>query len=132
MAEDEFTELANSLKQFNLKLPLAHSTFASQQANKFLNLVKPRTPVDTGSLRASWEATPITDNGDLCVLVENPQDYATHVEYGHRVVSHGKDTGKRVEGIYMATRSIADMKLAMEDDYTRIMDMLLEECGLNE
>lgn len=132
MADDEFTELAKSLKQFNRRLPLAHSTFAFQQANKFLNLTKPRTPVDTGLLRASWEATPVNDNDDLCIRVENSQDYATHVEYGHRVVSHGKDTGKRVEGIYMATRSIADMKLDMEDDYNRIMNMLLEECGLNE
>lgn len=132
MADDEFAELTKALKQFTNKLPLAHSTFAIQQSNKFLNLVKPRTPVNTGLLRESWEATPVNDDDDLCVLAVNPQDYTTHVEYGHRIVSHGKDTGKRVEGRYMATRSIADMKLTMEDDYNKIMNTLLEECGLNE
>lgn len=132
MAEDDFAELTTALHKFNSKLPLAHSTFANQQAMKFLALVKPRTPVDTGLLRASWEATPANIDDDLCVVTTNERDYATHVEYGHRVVSHGRDTGKCVEGIYMATRSIVDMKLNMEEDYNKLMDSLLEECGLNE
>lgn len=128
---DEFTELTNSLRNFKNELHDAQMLFGINQANKFLALVKPRTPVDTGALRNFWQARPIERNGGLYLHIQNDRDYATHVEYGHRVVSHGQERGY-VEGRYMMTRSLVDMELTAEQDYTREIDNLLRRCGLDE
>ena len=128
---DEFTELTNSLRNFKNGLHDAQMLFGIKQANKFLALVKPRTPVDTGALRNFWQARPIERNGGLYLHIQNDRDYATHVEYGHRVVSHGQECGY-VEGRYMMTRSLVDMELTAEQDYTREIDNLLRRCGLDE
>lgn len=128
---DEFKELATSLRSFKNGLHGAQMQFGINQANKFIALVKPRTPVDTGALREFWQARPVEQNGGLYLHIRNDRDYATHVEYGHRVVSHGKERGY-VEGRYMMTRSLTDMQLTVEQDYMREIDNLLRRCGLDE
>ena len=128
---DEFTELANSLRAFKNGLHDAQMLFGIKQTNKFLALVKPRTPVDTGALRNFWEAKPIEKDGGLYLHIKNDRDYATHVEYGHRVVSHGKEAGY-VEGRYMITISLIDLELSAEQDYMKEIDDLLRRCGLDE
>lgn len=128
---DEFAELGNALKNFNNGLHDAQMRFGQKQANKFLALVKPRTPVDTGALRNFWQCRPVEHNGGLYIHIRNDRDYATHVEYGHRVVSYGQERGY-VEGRYMMTRSLVDLDLSAEQDYMHEIDDLLRRCGLDE
>ena len=128
---DEFQELARALKGFSDGLHDAQMRYGKNQVSKFLSLVKPRTPVDTGNLRNNWEANLLQRSDGLYLHIKNDADYATHVEYGHRVVSHGKDSGY-VEGRYMMTRSFVDMELTAEQDYMKEIDNLLRRCGLDE
>ena len=128
---DEFQELARALKGFSNGLYDAQMRYGKNQVSKFLSLVKPRTPVDTGNLRNNWETNLLQRSDGLYLHIKNDADYATHVEYGHRVVSHGKDSGY-VEGRYMMTRSLVDMELTAEQDYMREIDNLLRRCGLDE
>lgn len=127
---NELEDLGRALKDFQSGLYDAQIRFGRNQANKFLALVKPRTPVDTGALRNFWQARPIEKDGGLYLHIRNDRDYATHVEYGHRVVSHGKESGY-VEGRYMMTRSLIDMELSAEQDYMREIDNLLRRCDLD-
>lgn len=54
---------------------------AGETAEHMYREVVPRTPVDTGHLRANWE-TVVTD--DLNAIVKNEVHYASFVEFGRR------------------------------------------------
>ena len=45
-----------------------------------------RTPVDTGKLKASWKMGDVEHRGFYnTITIENPVEYATYIEYGHRI-----------------------------------------------
>lgn len=65
----------------------------------YLNLLKANSPVDhdggdPGKLSRSWKGTTkkIGTRGRM-VTMENNSGYTHYVEYGHRIVVHGKDVG---------------------------------------
>lgn len=65
----------------------------------YLNLLKANSPVDhdggdPGKLSRSWKGTikKIGTRGRM-VTMENNSGYTHYVEYGHRIVVHGKDVG---------------------------------------
>ena len=96
-----------------------------------------RTPVDTGQLRKNWKA----DNGvkrgwNYTITVENPVEYASYVEFGHRVNWEGIKKGKPnkgklgyktdkdgkkkkkkgwVDGYFMLTKAVDETKQDMPD-----------------
>lgn len=114
--------------------------------NRLLKKVKLKTPVDTGLLRDSWRSKKGEDNYTRYVF--NPVKYATYVELGHRVVGgkgggkgrrkgNKKETEKReakskgyVEGVYMLTRSVAEIEDNIDKDFERMMKRIWKEAGL--
>ena len=62
-------------------------SFMYQMAERFIGIVKPKTPVDTGELRRSWQIGNIefkSNNVEIEIL--NGKEYASFVENGHRGV----------------------------------------------
>ena len=60
-------------------------SFMYQMAERFMAIVKPKTPVDTGELRRSWQIGDFNltkDNAEIEIL--NGKEYASFVENGHR------------------------------------------------
>lgn len=87
------------------------TNFMLEQGQRFISQVKPRTPVDTGDLRAHWKIEGVTRQGDeLHVWFVNIMHYATHVEYGHAppymsgIITEGQPGW--VEGFFMMTVSL--------------------------
>ena len=78
-----------------------------------------KTPVDTGVLRKSW--TYKTKNANEGVL-SNSVKYGTNVEYGHRTRG-GKSM---VEGRYMLTKSIEEVKNEIDDDLGIVINDLFK------
>lgn len=99
-----------------------------------LYLAEGETPVDTGQLRKNWKIDDGVKRGwNYTVTIENPVEYASYVEYGHR--PRGKDLAPRtrssgyrrgkntkewkpvvwVEGKWMLHKAIYKTKQAMPD-----------------
>lgn len=67
---------------------------------------RPRHPVKTGQLRASWKINRARKHGDHWeLLLWTDCEYATYVEYGHRLRDGGWYPGR-----FMATTAIAKTK----------------------
>ena len=62
----------------------------------------PKHPVDTGALRSSWHL--LVEKHQ--VTLYNPQEYASHVEYGHTT----RGGGGWVEGVFMMTMGVAKIQ----------------------
>ena len=91
-----------------------------------------RTPVDTGQLRKNWEMhEPVKRGFNHTVDIENPVEYATCVEFGHRIRHRqtvgryvpqiGKRLvrpyveGKYIKPVYMAMKSVEEIKEELPD-----------------
>lgn len=81
-----------------------------EMAERVIAKTKPRTPVDTGALRDAWQLGDIHGEGkNISVEILNGMDYATDIEYGHRIVVHGSEVGW-YEGRFMLKISIDEIR----------------------
>lgn len=85
--------------------------FLFEQGMRALRKTKLRTPVDTGALRNAWT---LNDNvyrkgNDLYIIIHNPLNYASFVEYGH--TKPGRVGW--VDGYFMAKVSIQEVQDAL-------------------
>jgi HK97 gp10 family phage protein len=78
-----------------------------------------KTPVDTGVLRRSW--TYKTKNANEGIL-SNSTRYSSYVEYGHRT----KGGKSFVNGRYMLTKSIEEVKNEIDDDLGIVINDLFK------
>lgn len=92
-------------------------------AEKVKARVKKLTPADTGLLRRTWGSSAPAGGS---VEVFNNTEYAAHVEYGHRVVVHGNDTGKVVEGVFMLKDAMEDSQEQFYKDAREILKRLIK------
>jgi len=107
----DFERYVNNFKRMSREFDTWITNFLMRQGMRFIAEVRPRTPVDTGDLRAHWRLDGITRVGDeLHVWFINPMEYATHVEYGHAppYMSGQVTEGQAgwVEGYFMMTVSL--------------------------
>ncbi|WP_036708083.1 HK97 gp10 family phage protein [Paenibacillus pinihumi] len=93
-------------------------------ANRLLAKVIPRTPSDSGVLRASWQLGPVVweTNGSCSVELLNAVDYAPYVEYGHRTANHMG----WVEGKFMLTISVEELQRELPPLLERRMKQYLD------
>lgn len=81
-----------------------------EMAERIIAKTKPRTPVDTGALRNAWQLGEIKGVGkDISVEILNPMEYATEIEYGHRIVRNNMEVGW-YEGRFMLKISIDEIR----------------------
>ena len=110
--------------------------FLLRMANEVIRQTKPRTPVDTGTLRNAWRLGEVSGSGrDISVVIENPTEYATEIEYGHRIV---RGTGAdKVEvgwydGVFMLKTSIDNVVSKMPAAYDIAFRAFCKEHGIGE
>ena len=128
--------------------------FLIEMANRIIAKTKPRTPVDTGALRSAWgietEKTKVvksTNNqggrmlktirtGDIkyngkeiSLILSNPMEYATEIEYGHRIVRNGAEVGW-YEGRFMLKISIDEVRKQMPLRYKMNFENWCERNGI--
>lgn len=119
--------------------------FLTEMAERVIAKTKPRTPVGTpestgianyvgGTLRRSWEIGRIIVEGkDIGIEILNPTEYATDVEYGHRImggVGHSVEVGWK-DGRFMLTISMNEIQAQMPARYESEFKKFCESGGLN-
>lgn len=82
--------------------------------------VKRNTPVDTGYMRRSWSATPTlkTREGVTKQLI-NVMDYASYVNYGHRIVTRSGETVGFARGKFMLEKAINKVDKALLKEFRK-------------
>ena len=118
--------------------------FLLEMADRVIARVKPRTPVGTpestgipnyvgGALRRNWELGDIKGEGrNISVEILNGTDYATDIEYGHRIMGgseHNVEVGW-YEGRFMLKISIDEIRKQMPIRYQNEFKKFCIEHGL--
>ncbi len=110
-----FKEFDKILDEIKIKAPQATEKFLMLQAEELKKDVKELTPVDTGTLKNSWQR----ENGKRLTgkafsqIVFSMTDYAAHVEYGHRA---GRNKTKFVRGRFMLRTAVAMRQIKFYKD----------------
>lgn len=121
-----FKEFDKILDEIKTKTPQATGRFLMLQAEELKKDVKNLTPVDTGTLKNSWQR----ENGRRLTgkvfsqIVFSMTDYATHVEYGHRV---GRSKTKFVRGRFMLRTAVAMRQIKFYKDLKNFYGGLIKK-----
>ena len=121
-----FKEFAKILDEIKIKAPQATERFLMLQAEDLKKDVKELTPVDTGTLKNSWQR----ENGKRLTgkafsqIVFNMSSYGIHVEYGHRT---GRNKTKFVRGRFMLRTAVAMRQIKFYKDLKNFYGGLIKK-----
>ena len=121
-----FKELDKILDEIKTQAPKSTERFLMLQAEELKKDVKDLTPVDTGTLKNSWQR----ENGKRLTgkkftqIVFNMTDYAAHVEYGHRI---GRSKTKFVRGRFMLRTAVAMRQIKLYKDLKNFYGGLIKK-----
>lgn len=122
-----FTSLAAKLRAV---LEDETDKLAKDLAKDYAELSRRNSPSDDGTLRGSWSyGTEKLGRHGRVAVIKNACGYATYVEHGHRVVVHGKETGKYVKGEFMAYRARKKIKAGMRKRYSEMAERVQRRMG---
>lgn len=110
-----FKKFDKILDEIKTQAPKSTEKFLMLQAEELKKDVKELTPVDTGTLKNSWQrenGKRLTGN-TFSQIVFNMTNYANHVEYGHRV---GRNKTKFVRGRFMLRTAVAMRQIKFYKD----------------
>ena len=117
----------NGLDNFIRTLNNASNNFDEEATKRLNNIsqrlirkVKLKTPVDSGTLRRSWQPKKVSN---LERLIFNNVKYAPYVEYGHRTRG-GKSF---VDGVYMLEKSVKEIEQELDKEFSMMIDNLFDE-----
>ena len=101
-----FDAYAKKLEELGQDVPKIFAKVAKKGAIKFANEAKDITDaeklVDTGAYKRSWHAEAIEPTPEVYgVLCENNMEYASHLEFGHKLRN-----GKRWKGRFVGRRAL--------------------------
>jgi len=121
-----FKELDKILDEIKTQAPKSTERFLMLQAEELKKDVKDLTPVDTGTLKNSWQR----ENGrrltgkKFTQIVFNMTDYAAHVEYGHRI---GRSKTKFVRGRFMLRTAVVMRQIKFYKDLKNFYGGLIKK-----
>lgn len=125
-----FKKFGKILDEIKTEAPKATERFLMLQAEEMVGDLKNKnkilTPVDTGTLKNSWQR----ENGKRLTgkkftqIVFNMTDYAAHVEYGHRI---GRSKTKFVRGRFMLRRAVAMRQIKFYKDLKNFYGGLIKK-----
>ena len=121
-----FKELDKILDEIKTQAPKSTERFLMLQAEELKKDVKDLTPVDTGTLKNSWQR----ENGKRLTgkkftqIVFNMTDYAAHVEYGHRI---GRSKTKFVRGRFILRTAVAMRQIKFYKDLKNFYGGLIKK-----
>lgn len=117
-------------------------SFLVEMANRIINETKLKQSghdpkfraFDTGAMTSAWKLGAITGSGrDITVEILNPMEYATDIEFGHRIVV-GKGPNKRevgwYQGKFMMTTSIDEIQKQMPARFERQFQDFCKSLGI--
>lgn len=117
-----------ALEQRKDRLNNAWTELGNIAANKFVNEAKAETTsqklVKTGNYRGSWTAGVVhkskgTETKIRCI---NYAEYASHLEYGHRIVTRsGIDTGRKTQGRFVGRTAIKNTRRFISGSVRKLM-----------
>lgn len=122
---DGMDNLKNQYIQVQKQFHKFLEDFLFEQAMRALRKIKLRTPVDTGALRNAWtiEDGVIRKGNTLFVVIKNPLNYASFIEYGHTK----QNRIGWVDGYFMATISIQEVQDAMPKRFDKAFNDFLSK-----
>lgn len=121
-----FKEFDKILDEIKTKAPQATGKFLMLQAEDLKKDVKNLTPVDTGTLKNSWQR----ENGKRLTgkafsqIVFNMTNYSHFVEYGHRT---GRNKTKFVRGRFMLRTAVAMRQIKFYKDLKNFYGGLIKK-----
>lgn len=125
-----FKKFDKILDEIKTQAPKSTEKFLMLQAEEMVGDLKNKnkilTPVDTGTLKNSWQR----ENGKRLTgkkftqIVFNMTDYAAHVEYGHRI---GRSKTKFVRGRFMLRRAVAMRQIKFYKDLKNFYGGLIKK-----
>ena len=110
-----FKKFDKILDEIKTKAPQATEKFLMLQAEDLKKDVKELTPVDTGTLKNSWQrenGKRLTGN-TFSQIVFSMTNYSHFVEYGHRT---GRNKTKFVRGRFMLRTAVAMRQIKFYKD----------------
>ena len=124
-------KFVNSMKVTRNEYNLFLRDLLVEMAERILARVKPRTPVDTGELRRSWELGELHGSGkNFEIEILNGMEYATEIEYGHRIVVNNTEVGW-YNGRFMLKISIDEVEKQIPARYEKEFKTFCQERGLD-
>lgn len=111
---NEFRDLRDRLKDLEGRISEINLDVAKKLGELIKRKVKLASPVDSGDLRDNWKVDVYKEGNAYKIHVHNKMDYASYVEYGHRIVAKvpGGDAYRTVgwqEGVFMLRYTIDDV-----------------------
>lgn len=124
----QFEEMYRNLEGIQAEFNAFLEDFLLKQAAIALRLVRPRTPVDTGTLRRNWQISKVQVYGSFIVVyLVNPTEYASFMENGYTYQT--KEGEKRFPGFHMAELSIMTVQQQMPAKFERAFTSWLKSKG---
>lgn len=106
-----FDEVSKQYKERLRRFKQRFEALGDDTAQLFVAHAKEETTtqklVKTGNYRRSWTAEVEKDGLETTVKCINEAEYASHLEFGHRIVTrNGVDTGKKTKGRFVGSMSV--------------------------
>lgn len=125
---EQFEQMYHSLERIQQEFDSWIEEFLLQEGLRALRLVRPLTPVDTGTLRRSWSISSVERTGDsLKVYLVNPIEYASYMEDGFTYQT--KNGTGHFEGFHMAEISLIQVRNNMPARFERQFNAWLKSLG---
>ena len=140
----EFNQLQDKISKMDNEFENFLKEYMVEMAERVIAKTKPRTPVGTpestgipnyvgGTLRRNWQLGKIIAEGKkISVEILNPTEYATEVEYGHRIMGgagHSIEVGWK-DGRFMLTTSVNEIRAQMPLRYAQKLKAYCDNLGL--
>ena len=140
----EFKQLQEKISKMDNEFENFLKEYMVEMAERVIAKTKPRTPVGTpestgipnyvgGTLRRNWQLGKIIAEGKkISVEILNPTEYATEVEYGHRIMGgagHSIEVGWK-DGRFMLTISVNEIRNQMPLRYAQKLKAYCDRLGL--
>lgn len=118
----QYEKFVKSLGDADKDFELFLTDFLVEMANRVIAKVKPRTPVDTGALKASWM---IVEIGKDYITIGSPMEYASFVEYGHTLRN-----GVWKDGRFMLTLSMEEVQKEIPKRFEKSFQQFMKGKGI--
>lgn len=117
----------NSLGKFKKVTDEIFMEAVYEVAGRVFRAIVKNTPVDTGFLRESWNIDDVKKKGSVYEIeISNDVEYASYVEYGHRIVRGGNTLGWK-DGVFMLTISEKNLEKVMDRIFQRKFEKRFKE-----
>ena len=140
----EFNQLQDKISKMDNEFENFLKEYMVEMAERVIAKTKRKTPVGTpestgipnyvgGTLKRNWQIGDIRKAGNnIEVEILNPTEYATEVEYGHRIMAgagHTEEKGWK-EGRFMLTISVNEIRAQMPLRYAQKLKAYCDRLGL--